>query len=337
MFPKATANRLIAWVSLIGGIVVLITLQQEPKYLAAVDDNSSYTSGGNVNYCGNGDVDVGEECDPKAGSGTCCNNNCTLKQGWQFVPDPGNPGKWKCEEITCGNGKKDSKEACDPSAGHTCCNDDCTLPEGWKLSGNKCEPICGDGKIRGNEECDDGDTTSKDGCSSGCKVEPRWECTGEPSSCKKEHRCCLCLYQEHPDCEGRDRASCLAKPCQDGRDNDNDGETDMADLGCVRSNDRSESEDDNTLNDCAWDPEENTCTGRHLLRCGDAFKGESCDSKFTFDRASNYSEDPRLKKCTEFVERVVGHGEQCGSMAERINACLKCNPDCKKIKIVNEG
>ncbi|HWU88230.1 MAG TPA: DUF4215 domain-containing protein [Kofleriaceae bacterium] len=33
------------------------------------------------------------------------------------------------------------------------------------------ENVCGDGQIDGNEECDDGNTTTGDGCSSDCKVE----------------------------------------------------------------------------------------------------------------------------------------------------------------------
>ncbi|RKH52498.1 DUF4215 domain-containing protein [Corallococcus aberystwythensis] len=36
--------------------------------------------------------------------------------------------------------------------------------------------ICGDGVKEGNEGCDDGNTTSGDGCNASCQVEPGWNC-----------------------------------------------------------------------------------------------------------------------------------------------------------------
>lgn len=44
---------------------------------------------------------------------------------------------------------------------------------------------CGNGVVEGAEECDNGDTKDGDGCSSLCKVEPGWTCTGNPSVCTK--------------------------------------------------------------------------------------------------------------------------------------------------------
>ena len=42
---------------------------------------------------------------------------------------------------------------------------------------------CGNGNIQNNEECDDGNSISGDGCSSSCLVEAGYECTGAPSVC----------------------------------------------------------------------------------------------------------------------------------------------------------
>jgi cysteine-rich repeat protein len=42
---------------------------------------------------------------------------------------------------------------------------------------------CGDGRVEGNETCDDGDTTPGDGCDATCHTELCWLCTGEPSTC----------------------------------------------------------------------------------------------------------------------------------------------------------
>jgi cysteine-rich repeat protein len=44
-------------------------------------------------------------------------------------------------------------------------------------------PVCGKGVIETGEACDDGDTSSGDGCSVGCTVESGYTCTGEPSVC----------------------------------------------------------------------------------------------------------------------------------------------------------
>ena len=43
--------------------------------------------------------------------------------------------------------------------------------------------ICGDGQIRGTEECDDGNLANGDGCSAMCLIESGFVCSGEPSVC----------------------------------------------------------------------------------------------------------------------------------------------------------
>jgi len=44
---------------------------------------------------------------------------------------------------------------------------------------------CGNGVIDSGEACDDGDTSSGDGCSSSCSVESGYSCSGEPSTCSE--------------------------------------------------------------------------------------------------------------------------------------------------------
>ncbi|ESO86337.1 hypothetical protein LOTGIDRAFT_167151 [Lottia gigantea] len=46
------------------------------------------------------------------------------------------------------------------------------------------QPYCGDGVVnQSNEECDDRNINSYDGCSSDCQIEPSFQCKGEPSLC----------------------------------------------------------------------------------------------------------------------------------------------------------
>ena len=46
-----------------------------------------------------------------------------------------------------------------------------------------CRNACGDGAVRLDEQCDDGNAADGDGCSSNCVVESGWNCTGQPSTC----------------------------------------------------------------------------------------------------------------------------------------------------------
>lgn len=49
--------------------------------------------------------------------------------------------------------------------------------------------VCGNGTKEGNEECDDGDTTSGDGCSSTCKNETTNSCLAGSDQCTNDFDC----------------------------------------------------------------------------------------------------------------------------------------------------
>jgi cysteine-rich repeat protein len=95
-----------------------------------------------VPECGDGFVDVTEECDD--GNDTDddeCTNACTLP--------------------SCGDGILHDDEECDD--GNDTDDDGCT---------NACTlPSCGDGILQDGEECDDGNTKNGDGCALDCTVE----------------------------------------------------------------------------------------------------------------------------------------------------------------------
>jgi cysteine-rich repeat protein len=131
------------------------------------------------NYCDDGNNKSGDGC-----------TNCRVDKGWTCSGgDANNPDT--CTEI-CGDGLKLGGNQCDDGNTQSGdgCDSSCNLEPGWRCqytsaSGcDKCFPVCEDGLVVGWEECDDGGIPVKgngDGCSSSCKIEPGFSCSGEPS------------------------------------------------------------------------------------------------------------------------------------------------------------
>src|SRR5262249_43062220 len=92
---------------------------------------------------------------------------------------------------TCGNHSIDAGEDCDgANLGGATCEDlgflggqlGCTTNCRFDVSGCY-RALCGDGTVGPGEECDDGNTTDGDGCSSNWEVETGYVGSGEPSVC----------------------------------------------------------------------------------------------------------------------------------------------------------
>jgi cysteine-rich repeat protein len=101
-----------------------------------------------IAHCGNSHVELGEQCDDgNVVSGDGCSSLCTV-------------------EAKCGNGTLDSGEECDPNVQATQCGGQsaCT-------SACFCANYCGDARIGGTEQCDDGNATTGDGCRPDCTAE----------------------------------------------------------------------------------------------------------------------------------------------------------------------
>jgi len=58
-----------------------------------------------------------------------------------------------------------------------------TFPRIDALAALSSVPLCGDGLVAATEECDDGGLDAGDGCDPQCRVEPCYQCSGEPSVC----------------------------------------------------------------------------------------------------------------------------------------------------------
>ncbi len=137
----------------------------------------------NVNLCGNGIINAGEQCDdgqnpPQSGDG--CNGICQINSGWSCEGEPSECTQIPLGERACGNGVIDNGEICDGNIvscisggirGTQECSNNCL---GW----NACSTlnVCGDGILNNDEECDDANTLNNDGCSGICKTEEGYFC-----------------------------------------------------------------------------------------------------------------------------------------------------------------
>ncbi|MFH1426079.1 MAG: DUF4215 domain-containing protein, partial [Candidatus Kerfeldbacteria bacterium] len=98
--------------------------------------------------CGDGTVDPGEECDDGNNTdGDGCSAQCTI---------PNSCDSTCTAEFGCANGLVCSDGSCR--------NSQCTT------EGDCICPACGDGTVDPGEECDDGNNTDGDGCSSSCTI-----------------------------------------------------------------------------------------------------------------------------------------------------------------------
>jgi len=144
--------------------------------------------------CGDGIIEGAEQCDDgNTVGGDGCSATCELECGW--VCPPGTA----CRAAKCGDGLVAGVEQCDD--GNTVdgdgCSSVCTLeskpasePEGWLCTtppkdANGCRgpttcttTTCGDKKVEGTEQCDDGNDVTGDGCSPFCRLEPSCPATG---------------------------------------------------------------------------------------------------------------------------------------------------------------
>jgi cysteine-rich repeat protein len=162
-----------------------------------VEPGWSCPAPGNVcfNTCGNGAVDSGETCDDSnTTNGDGCSASCSVESGYTCSGAPS-----VCR-TSCGDGVIAGDEVCDDGNLNNgdACSSRCLLTNGQTCNASGvcdsgfCNPAtnvcaaatgCGNGAIDEGELCDDGDTSSGDGCSATCTIETGYSCDGNPSVC----------------------------------------------------------------------------------------------------------------------------------------------------------
>ena len=127
--------------------------------------------------CGDGITAGHEECDDGNNlNGDGCSSTCRLEPGWKC------DASGTCAATVCGDGATEGTEGCDHGgvlALGQGCSPNCTLEPVCDPTDGTCTTTCGDGILLvndPNEECDDGNTKSGDGCSADCKLEEGWIC-----------------------------------------------------------------------------------------------------------------------------------------------------------------
>jgi cysteine-rich repeat protein len=237
--------------------------------VAAVDQagnqaTSTYSFQVTLGNCGNGIKSDGEECDyGDVFDGDGCDSNCT----------------W----TRCGNGITTAGEECD---GTFFCSSFCTCATGYRPDWTGfCLPVvCGNGSREGIEECDDGNVSDGDGCSSICMAQVGYTCS---------------YFVVHDFCETTcgDGIQAGKEACDDGNLIDGDG----CDSNCTATacgngivagaetcEDRNAVDGDGCDTNCTA-----TACGNGVLTAGEAcddgnlIDGDGCDSNCTATACGN--------------------------------------------------
>jgi hypothetical protein len=202
--------------------------------------------------CGDGQVEGGEECDPpfSQGGDANCSDECTLTECGDGIiegaedcdPPASQGGEPECNDdcmlSMCGDEEIEAGEDCDPpesQGGEPGCSDECTFVD------------CGDSIVQPPEECDPPFTQGGEaGCGDNCMfivcgdgiIEPPEDCDppasqgGDPEcgpDCMIGDICGNGILDPGEECD----PPTLPEICDNGIDDDFDGDIDCADIDCL--------------------------------------------------------------------------------------------------------
>jgi len=192
-----------------GGTIIVVP----PAPDSGCDDCDDGAAGTQVTaVCGDGKVNRAEEkCDDgNTQSKDGCTGNCEQIEANFACPTPGAP----CvSTVRCGDGKVTAGiEDCDDANGasNDGCSAECHVERGWacEVVGQRCAPVCGDGILTADEECEfygagavspaDGGAAAEGGaaeggvapvggrgCAANCKIESGWDCSATTMTCAR--------------------------------------------------------------------------------------------------------------------------------------------------------
>ena len=252
-------------------------------------------------YCGNGIIELGEQCDGmNFAAATCATvlgqgctgylmcSSCKIDTSLCVCPKP--------ETRQCGNGILEAGEQCDKTdfgsatcaslrpgtSGQLLCNSDCTIDLTGCEQAQPYEPVCGNGVIDSGEQCDTnnfGGYTCHIKCAeAGMNYSGAFTCTDQ---CKVDERACKCIPPETAIC-GNGKVE-TGEECDDGNVKDGDGcskacKLEVCGNGVLDFGE--ECDDGNTADgDCC----SSTCKLEHSAACastcgnGRIELGETCD------------------------------------------------------------
>ena len=231
--------------------------------------NTSSCTGGIVGFCGDGNIDIGEQCDGTEFAGLECSDYSNFVSGDLSCTSSCLINTTQCAiASTCGDREINLNEECDGSTnGRSCssfgfscgtlnCDNDCT----FKTS--SCTNDCGGGPpppppgdACDGVDCNDGDACTTDSCSNG-------NCRNIPKDCNDGNGCtddsCSGGSCSHTQRDCNDNDACTTDSCSNG--------------ACSHFTPDCGDGDDCTLDFCVG----GSCQHTEIDGCGDCV-GDDCD------------------------------------------------------------
>ncbi|CAI2384176.1 unnamed protein product [Moneuplotes crassus] len=215
--------------------------------------------------------------DGNTSSNDGCSSTCAIESGW--ICSGGTTSTADTCSDDCGDGKVMDVQAgyCDDNNNNDGdgCNSTCAVETYWtctsgsSTTASSCSDICGDGRSMDpvSGYCDDGNTSSSDGCSSACAVETGWTCTLGDSSTTSE-----CS----DDCGDGKVMVTSATYCDDGNNIDGDG---CSSTCAVESGYTCQGGSSTTSSTCSG------CSVNNCAACvtGDQSTCQTCNSGYSLD------------------------------------------------------